>query len=143
MNHQDTKSAKIRIICLNPPEYDDDQIYFGLQDKSNDLKPGNVREDGALEFACELKAAHGEGTDMPNFTGSFTHGTPKERFLYLSYGTQAGGVWNWLKRIKIPLKGITWEQVEAVANNDHVLEASVDGQQAATVKLIDGWNINT
>lgn len=136
-----TTNIKLRIICLNPPEQDAD-VYFGLQDKSNDLKPGTPREDGALVFTCELKTAAGEGTEVPNFTGSFTHGTPKERFLYLSYGSQAGGVWNWMKRIKIPLKEITWEQVETAANDNHVLEATVDGRQAATVKLIEGWKVN-
>ncbi|MDX1991226.1 MAG: DUF5990 family protein [bacterium] len=139
MSDQDTHKITLRMICIHPPEFDNATTYFGLQDKANDLQPGTPRADGALEFTCTLSAAQQPGSGSPNFTGSFAHGTPAERFLYLSLGTNEGGAWNWLRRIKVPLKAITWELVEAA--HTRVLQTTVDGRQAATVKLPDGWEI--
>lgn len=127
-------NAHLRIICHNPPAHDGFNT-FGLQDKTLTLHPGEMRDDGALLFICELSAKPADG-DLVNFTGAFAHGTPTERFLYLSLGQLIGGNWRWQRRLKIPLKTIRWAQVEAGG----ILEAQVDGRGAATVKLLgDGW----
>lgn len=45
--------------------------------------------------------------------------------------------WRIIKRIKIHLKTITWEQVEAVLETSHqVLAVSVDGRGSASVPLL-------
>ncbi|MAS34741.1 MAG: hypothetical protein CL610_12090 [Anaerolineaceae bacterium] len=126
-------AINLRIVCTNPPA-DTCNGYsteFGLQDKSGKLLPGQPVAENALMFACALTASP---TEPPNFTGAYAHGTPKDRFLYLSYrfieGPQTG---EWIKRIKVPLNTILWEQVETVANG--VLEATVDGGRAARVRV--------
>jgi hypothetical protein len=49
----------------------------------------------------------------------------------------------WIKRIKVPLKSITWEQVEASARHvDARLSCTVDGGGSGTAKLIGpGWQV--
>jgi hypothetical protein len=79
----------------------------------------------------------------PNFSGVFTHGSPQERFLYLSLRSAEGPEDAWIRRIKVPLKSITWEQVEAAARHKEArLACTVDGGSSGTVKLISGgWRL--
>jgi len=82
----------------------------------------------------------------PNFLGEFLHGTPKERFFYICVGEYAGQEkFEWSRRVKIQLSGITWQQVEqALANPKIMLSASYEatdkygGPSCASVPLIDG-----
>jgi hypothetical protein len=46
-------------------------------------------------------------SESPRFSGSFAHGSPGERFLYLSWKRQEPRCDPWAWRIKIPLDGIT------------------------------------
>ncbi len=49
---------------------------------------------------------------------------------------------NGVRRIKIPLTAITWQQVESALANHAALEATVDGTGSGTVPLVgDGWSI--
>jgi hypothetical protein len=137
-----SETIRIRILCHTPPGTDG-SIKFGLQDKTPALHPGTLRDDGILVFECELEVKPGKNPIQPNFLGAFAHGTPEARFLYLSYGTQQNGSWHWIKRIKIMLTGITWEQINAAGESGQVLEASIDGSKAATVKLMgEGWTLS-
>jgi hypothetical protein len=79
----------------------------------------------------------------PNFSGALTHGTPADRFLYLSQRSPDGPEAAWIKRIKVPLKSITWEQVAAAARQPTSrLACTVDGGGSGTVKLIGtGWQV--
>jgi hypothetical protein len=49
----------------------------------------------------------------------------------------------WIRRIKVPLKSITWEQVEAAAQHAEArLAGTVEGGGSGTVKLIgSGWQV--
>lgn len=137
MSADPSLTVHLRIICLNPPIVDGAE--FGLQDKTPALHRGERTADGALIFTCDLQAKPGAAGAV-HFTGSFAHGTPAERFLYLSLGKLESGSWNWTKRLKIPLKSISWTQVEA----DGILEAVMDGRGAATVPLSGaGWTIKS
>ena len=67
------------------------------------------------------------------------HGTPSQ-FLYLGWRHAGEPTSPWIKRIKIPLATITWQQIKGLARSGAVLQASVDGSGAATVRLLDnGW----
>jgi hypothetical protein len=122
------RAVRLRVRCVNPPAG-----VFGLQDKDRRLTVGQPQPDGALVFECEVRAKRADdGT--PNFLGTFAHGTPTDRFLYLTLLN--GDSTAIVKRIKVKLGAITWAQVESGG----VLQASVDGRGAASVKLLEGWH---
>lgn len=119
-----------RLICVNPPDVG---VRFGLQDKKGHLMAGTKQADGSLLYEFELTAKPGKD-DRADFSGVYVQGTVGARFLYLSLGEKP----TWIKRIKVPLSAIRWEQIEAAQGR--ALEASVDGRGAATVKLLgEGW----
>ena len=136
-----TDTVTIHLYCENPPGQ---SAEFGLQNKKQDIIVGEKLPDGRLRFSCELKV---KPTDagQPNFTGPFAHGTVQERFLYLSYRVMQNGEWKWNRRIKVHLKTITWEQVEAAQSTPGAfLVAAVDGRGTASVPLLgNGWTVNT
>lgn len=138
-----TKRIAIRVICVDPSISEDtDTDRFGLQDKNRELLERDPTSRGDLVYDFELDVKqHTDNT--PNFTGTYAHGNRAERFLYLTLITLRDGSWNIVKRIKIPLKTITWEQVNAVLRDDSkTLQVKVSGQGAATVPLLDdGWII--
>jgi hypothetical protein len=132
----------VQVTCINPPTVGEN-MRFGLQDKNVKLVEGEASDDGSLRFTCQLTVKQtAEG--KPNFLGEYTHGTVQERFLYLTLQALHGGEWQIVKRIKIHLKSITWEQVQAVLNQpDKLLAVAVDGQKAASVRLLgDGWVVH-
>ena len=129
----------VQVTCNNPPSVGEN-MRLGLQDKNVNIVEGEPLDDGSLRFMCQVnvkQAADGK----PNFLGEYTHGTVQESILYLTLQALHGGEWQIVKRIKIHLKSITWEQVEAILNqSDRILVATVDGQKAASVRLLgDGW----
>lgn len=138
------QSVAIRVICIDPPAPPPgfEAGQFGLQDKNKQILEGEEISANERQYEFELDVKnHSDGT--PNFTGTFAHGNQAERFLYLSQMGIQGSSWQIIKRIKIPLKTITWEQVETILNDDtSVLEVLVSGQGAATVPLLgEGWII--
>ena len=130
----------LEITCLRPPTR---QGAFGLQDKNQRLYPPAQDIGGSAVFRCQVGAKPAPASGPPNFSGAFTHGTPQDRFLYLSLRSADGAEGAWIKRIKVPLKSITWEQVEAAARHaDARLACTVDGGGSGTVKLIGGgWQV--
>lgn len=127
--------VRLRLICINPPPASE---HFGLQDRDQNIHPGTAQADGSLRFECELRAKRGSG-GMPQFTGTFAHGTSGDRFLYLTLRNSDGDI---VRRIKVKLGSITWAQVEQAAATATALEASVDGRGAATVPLLgNGWQV--
>ncbi|MCU0512605.1 MAG: DUF5990 family protein [Anaerolineae bacterium] len=124
------------IICHTPPA-DGPPAQFGLQDKTPALHPGTPLADGSLRFAVVLALRPGPGGDLiPG--GPFVHGRPGDRFLYLSLGVPQAGGWHWLRRLKIPLAGLSGRVVPAGG----WLEGHVDGTRSATVPLLDeGWRL--
>jgi hypothetical protein len=136
----DKHTPRLRLICVNPPATSD-SIEFGLQDKNQQLQFGEA-QDNTLTFDFELTVTQ-EADGRPNFSGTFAHGTKQDRFLYLALRRIQSGDWQNIKRIKIPLKSITWQQIEDVINSpDKRLTASVSGQGAAMVALLGaGWSV--
>lgn len=115
-------TISLRIICHNAP-----RGAFGLQNKNRDIINGVALDDGRLAFDFELTVKQ-KDNGQPNFTGQYAHGTVKERFVYLTTKVQVGvDTWEIVRRSKVHLKTITWEQVEAVlANPSAYFEAEVD-----------------
>jgi hypothetical protein len=137
---QTEPEVTLEITCLRAPTRDG---QFGLQDKNGRLYPAAQEADGSAVFHCQVRAKPAAAGGPPNFSGAFAHGTPQERFLYLSLRPADSPEAAWLKRIKVPLKSITWQQVEAAARHaDARLACTVDGGGSGTVKLASGgWQV--
>jgi len=133
-----------RVVCLYPPpsHSDGQPTVFGLQDKQGALQPGKSQADGSLVFDFDLQAKPGTN-GAANFLGVYTHGSVAERFLYLSYGFANDGSQGWIRRLKIPLSSILWEQVESAHANQSMFEGTVDGMGAGRTRLIGGgWKLS-
>ena len=140
MTDQTELEVTLEITCLHAPTPDG---AFGLQDKNQRLQPPAQAAGGSAVFRCQVRAKPAAASGPPNFSGAFIHGTPQERFLYLSLRSADSPEAAWIKRIKVPLKSITWEQVEAAARHAEArLACTVDGGGSGTVKLIGrGWQV--
>ncbi len=86
--------------------------------------------------------------NLPKFSGSFVQGPTANRFVYIDIGTYAGqSDTTWSRRLKIPLTGITWKDVDTLTH-DSMLQTSVPGTgkdggpYCATVKPFEGWHLN-
>jgi Family of unknown function (DUF5990) len=96
-----------------------------------------------LRFKFSLRVREGKD-GQPNFLGPFAQGPAHERFVYLDIGTYAGQTNTaWSRRLKVPLRGITWEMIERKkALETHVPGAGKDGSpNCATVKPFGGWTV--
>jgi hypothetical protein len=128
----------IRLIaCAVPPPatYNGQPTEFGLQDKQQILRPGTPLPDGALRFGCEVTVKPHTTTGAPDFGGPFVHGPAGARFLYLGW-RQLGSTW--IKRFKISLASISWEQI--AAGQTGALIARVSTTHSGTVALLGaGW----
>ena len=135
----ENETITLHLFCDHPPAG-----MFGLQTKDRQIIEGELLADGRLRFRLELKVKQTED-GQPNFTGPYAHGSVNERFLYLTLQAQEGSATRIVKRIKVHLKTITWEQVEAVlATPASFLQAEVDGRGTASVPLLgDGWTVET
>jgi hypothetical protein len=127
---------KLRLICVDPPALPEDgTVEFGLQDKKQALHAGAALPNGALRFDFVASVQTG---DAVKFSGPYVHGTADAPFVYLGLRpTQAGAAW--IKRIKVTLKAITLAQVQEAIEAGQPLRATVSGQGAASVQLIEGW----
>ena len=124
-------------------------VDFGVQKgRGNDYetiqKQTSKGNDLAFEFTVRVKAA-GKG-DAPNFLGPIVQGPVGERFVYIDIGTCAGQAGtSWSRRLKIPLRGITWEMINQA--DESFLETRVrgtgkdGGPTCGTVKPFAGWTV--
>ncbi len=130
------RTVRVRIGVVNPPDVTGAGLEFGLQDKDQRLYDGVMQADGSLRFECELQVRQG-ADQKPNFLGAFAHGTPADRFLYLTT-KQEGRI---TRRIKVKLATATWGQIEALRYGD-VIQAMIDGRGVASVPLLGGgWQV--
>lgn len=127
-------------------------VDFGLQKgRGNDYETIQTQrskgEDLHFEFTVRAKQT---GKDAePNFLGPFVQGPTGERFVYIDIGTYAGQTGTgWSRRLKIPLRGITWEMIDRVlADAKSIVETRVPGTgkdgspSCATVKPFPGWKV--
>jgi Family of unknown function (DUF5990) len=109
---QETWNLHLRLIAeaAPPDEHDSRRTEFGLQDKKQQLHPGQVQSDGTVQFDLDVRATFHLQTGTVRFTGPFVHGTPAEPFLYLSWGYE-GGPPKWIRRQKVPLAAITFRRI--------------------------------
>lgn len=136
----------LRIILEKPPA----GVDFGVQKgKGNEYETVQTQrskdKDLSFEFAVRVKTGDG----APNFLGPFVQGPTGERFIYIDIGTCAGQTETvWSRRLKIPLKGITSDDIDTVLNGeDSLLQTRVQGTgkdggpTCGTVKPFAGWKL--
>jgi len=136
-----------QIILVRPTK----EVDFGLQKGSGSnyetiQKQRYTSKDLVFKFDATVK---GDNTKdkLPKLSGPFIQGPTNNKFVYIDIGTYAGQKdTGWARRLKVPLTGITWEQINKLnSNNGLVLETSVagtgkdGGPNCATVKPFDGW----
>ena len=137
----------IRIILVDPPA----GVAFGVQrgrGANYETLQVQQRTRGEIVFEFSL-TVNDSRKDAPNFVGPFAQGPADGRFLYLDVGTYAGQKDTpWSRRIKIPLKGISWTLVKKVtAKSGLALVAKIPGKgkdgspSCATVKLLGDWEV--
>jgi len=135
----------LRIVLEKPPA----GVEFGLQKGRGSnyetiLKQRSTAKDLLFEFTVGLKTSTEH--QMPDFSGPLVQGPPKQRFVYVDIGTYAGQQdTSWSRRLKIPLRGISWDMIRRSDGPRPILEARVPGTgkdggpNCATVTPFDGW----
>ena len=96
-----------------------------------------------VTFDFTVRVGPNQPNGQPTFLGDFTQGAPASRFVYVNAGQQAGQMDTpWSRRAKIPLSGISHDQVKAaLARPGAYLEVQIPGQGSdggptcATVRL--------
>lgn len=137
----------LRIILEAPPA----GVDFGLQEgRGNNYKTVQTQtsKTGDLTFTFTVRAKQNTN-GAPTFLGPFAQGPPHERFVYIDIGTCAGQTDTpWSRRLKIPLRGISWDLVERALASSQMLETRVPGTgrdggpSCATVKPFNGWSLS-
>jgi len=144
-----TAEVPIRIILVDPPAGVDFGVQRGRGAKYETLHvQRRSRGDIVFDFSLTVNDAR---KDAPNFVGPFAQGPSAGRFLYLDVGTYAGQKdTHWSRRIKIPLRDISWPLVKKVmANPGLALVAKIPGKgrdgspSCATVRLLEDWEVVT
>jgi len=140
------QELNFRIVLESPPP----GIDYGLQKGGgNDFEVTQKQRSKTGDLQFEFSARVKEGKDgSPVFLGPYVQGPPQERFVYLDIGTYAGQNGTpWSRRLKIPLRGITWDLVKQSSKPAQVLETHVPGTgkdgspSCATVKPFAGWKV--
>lgn len=157
MKDRDETTVLLRLISVGPLAAERYGAVYGLQDNSTTaewvIHSGTVLPGGDLQFEISCRVRQHPKTGAPNFLGPFVHGETARRFLYLSWRPrdwrpdqpEPPGVW--IRRLKIHLSPITWEQIDAAAVPGCFLEARVPGvgrggPSCASVPLLDGgWRV--
>jgi hypothetical protein len=137
----------LQIILIKPTP----EVVFGLQKGSGnnyETVQKQIATSNDLSFTFTIKVKGDSAKDkLPKFSGPFVQGPTDNKFVYIDIGTyagQSGTVWS--RRLKVPLTGITWKDIEALDGNS-ILQTNVPGTgkdggpNCATVKPFEGWHI--
>ena len=139
----------LQIILIKPTK----DVDFGLQKGAgNNYETVQKQRAGSqdLFFKFPVKVKGEKSKDLlPKFSGHFVQGPSSNKFIYIDIGTYAGQTNTpWARRLKIPLTGITWMDIDKLyANPNFILETSVPGTgrdggpNCATVKPFNGWQL--
>jgi hypothetical protein len=109
------------------PIHDTGEPYrFGLERKTGDVQAGTPAAKGGLQFDIVLRVKDGADAERPDFFGEFVKGPPGARCLHLGWKPDRPG---WINRVKVPLSGITWDQVRAAQASNRRLIADASGRR--------------
>jgi hypothetical protein len=117
----ETVALRIRYLGTGPVVWSGGRENSGLQDRDEGLHPGTP-VDGGETFDLELAVTSGTG-GRPVLSGSFAHGPPTARFLYLGWRNDSGA---YARRLKLSLADIQWDEIRRAAGRGQPLVALVD-----------------
>jgi hypothetical protein len=133
-----TQNVTIMLVCTHFPgcSFDGcDDLQVGLQtgrgqgNRIIDAVPGDSTE---ARFTVDLQARRAE--DTVDFSGPLVQGRPGERFLYLTW-ISAAHPQNPLRRVKVPLQQLSWDDLQNGQVVAHLRMTGADGSPlAATPK---------
>jgi hypothetical protein len=135
----------LQIILTRPTP----NVIFGLQKGSGNnyetiQKQVPISNDLTFTFTVKVKGDRSKDP-LPKLSGSFVQGPAGNKFVYIDIGNTAGQLDTiWSRRLKIPLTGITWQDIDSLSGNS-MLQAIVPGTgkdggpNCATVKPFAGW----
>lgn len=132
---------KLIVHCCNMPgrvfrEWTD--VRLGIQ-KGKEVVD-EAEADRPATFIAEVRVARNASTGAPNFLGPYAHGTPADRFLYLSWSGVGAEGRKMFRRAKIPLREISWDRLRNALERSGELEITLDmtdrdgGPGCATLK---------
>jgi hypothetical protein len=136
----------LRIVVQQPVPGQTYCLRRGLKERVAAVRAA----DQDLAFELTVRVGDNRPDGGPNLLGPFTQGPPAVRFVYINSGTAAGDPFScYTRAAKVPLTGITWELVRAVADAPgSVLEARIHGRArdggpaCASIPLLDGgWKL--
>ena len=137
-------------IILTRPTPD---VLYALQKGSGNnyetvQKQMAASDDLSFKFTIKVKGDRSKDK-LPKFSGSYVQGPSDNKFVYIDIGTYAGQTNTiWSRRLKIPITGITWEDIDSLTRNQNsIMETHVPGTgkdggpNCATVKPFEGWQL--
>ena len=117
-------------IILTRPTPD---VLYALQKGSGNnyetvQKQMAASDDLSFKFTIKVKGDRSKDK-LPKFSGSYVQGPSDNKFVYIDIGTYAGQTNTiWSRRLKIPLTGITWEDIDSLTRNQNsIMETHVPG----------------
>lgn len=137
----------LHLLCRSSPlqKYMDKEkntagsVVCGIQDRQQNIHSGQAHPDGSLSYRIDAIVKRKDETDGVRFSGPYVHGTATAPFLYLSLKQADAEPSSWIRRLKIPLPTLTWQQVE-MASHPMSFSACIQGTGSGTVPLLDaGW----
>jgi hypothetical protein len=137
----------LQIILIQPTP----NVVFGLQKGAGthyETVQKQIPTSNDLNFTFTIVVKGERSKDkFPKLSGSFVQGAADNKFVYIDIGTYAGqSDTMWSRRLKIPLSGITWEDIDSLSGTS-VLQTRVPGTgrdggpNCATVKPFAGWHL--
>jgi hypothetical protein len=140
---ENSRIVRLHITCVTPPLIPPDTtgVNFGVQDRHEVIFPGQLQPDGSLQFEIDVVVIHQPGTSEARWRGPYVHGKPVAPFVYLSLRRDSIHLTAWIKRLKVPLPRLSWDQVEAMQVTP-CFAASISGKGSGTVPLLgEGWTL--
>jgi hypothetical protein len=139
----------IRIVVVDPIPGLSIALQRGQAAKAELIPPAS-RSAAAVVFDVEVTVDGCLADGRPRLLGSVVQGPPKARFVYLAIGTYAGQTTSaWGGRIKVPLSGLAWDQIEALVPGRRFAaripgRSPKGGPALASVQLLaPGWQMDT
>jgi hypothetical protein len=103
-------------------------LRFGLQDSKAEVHPGITQPGEARNFDLILEVTEGDA-GQPVFRGTFAHGPPAGRFLYLSWKREGRASTPLGLAHQNPSLGIGWAEIRAIEKPGKCLAANVIGRR--------------
>ena len=132
---------RLRLTCLRPPVMDG--ATFGLQDREGTVNAGERHDDGAVSYVVSVLIVRRDEDAPVRFSGPCVHGTAAAPFLYLSLKRSAAHPEPWVRRLKVPLPALTWDEATSAAGRSTLI-GCVSGAGSGTVAFDGGawvWDI--